>query len=37
MEWSRTQVFLKHLPEMAKTIKDLQKKIAKLEQKLEQQ
>ena len=37
MEWSRTQVFLKHLPEMAKTIKDLQKKIAQLEQKLEQQ
>lgn len=37
MEWSRTQVYLKHLPEMAKTVKALQKKIAELEKKLEQQ
>lgn len=35
MEWSRTQVYLKHLPEMAKTIKSLQKKIAELEKKAE--
>ncbi len=35
MEWSRTQVYLKHLPEMAKTIKALEKKIAELEKKAE--
>ncbi len=35
MEWSRTQVYLKHLPEMAKTIKALEKKIAQLEKKAE--
>ena len=35
MEWSRTQVYLKHLPEMAKTIKTLEKKIAELEKKTE--
>lgn len=35
MEWSRTQVYLKRLPEMAKTIKTLEKKIAQLEKKTE--
>lgn len=35
MEWSRTQVYLKHLPEMAKTVKALQKKIAELEKQLQ--
>lgn len=35
MEWSRTQVYLKRLPEMAKTIKALEKKIAQLEKKTE--
>lgn len=35
MEWSRTQVYLKRLPEMAKTIKTLEKKIAQLEEKTE--
>lgn len=35
MEWSRTQVYLKRLPEMAKTIKNLEKKIAQLEKKTE--
>lgn len=35
MEWSRTQVYLKQLPEMAKTIKALEKKIAELEKKAE--
>lgn len=35
MEWSRTQVYLKHLPEMAKTIKTLEKKIDELEKKTE--
>lgn len=33
MEWSRTQVYIKRLPEMAKTIKALEKKIAALEKK----
>lgn len=35
MEWSRTQVYLKRLPEMAKTIRTLEKKIAQLEKKTE--
>lgn len=36
MEWSRTQIYLKRLPELAKTIKALEKKIAELEKKVEQ-
>ncbi len=34
MEWNRTQAYIKRLPEMAKTIKALEKKIAELEQQL---
>lgn len=33
MEWKRSQVYLKHLPDMAKKIKQLEKKIAELEKK----
>lgn len=36
MEWSRTQIYIKRLPEMAKTIKALEKKIAELEKKTQQ-
>lgn len=36
MEWSRTQIYIKKLPEMAKTIKALEKKIAELEKKTQQ-
>lgn len=31
MEWKRSQVYIKHLPEMAKKIKQLEKKLAELE------
>lgn len=36
MEWSRTQVYLKRLPEMAKKVKELEKKLAALEEKTKQ-
>lgn len=36
IEWSRTQVYIKRLPEMAKTIKALEQKIAELEKKTQQ-
>lgn len=32
MEWKRTQVYMKHLPDMAKKLKALEKKIAQLEE-----
>ncbi len=33
MEWSRTEVYIKHLPELAKKVKALEKKLAELEKK----
>ena len=36
IEWNRTQVYIKRLPEMAKTIKALEKKIAELEKQVKQ-
>ena len=36
IEWSRTQVYLKRLPEMAKQVKALEKKLAELEKKTQQ-
>lgn len=34
IEWNRTQVYIKRLPEMAKTVKALEKRIAELERQL---
>lgn len=36
IEWSRTQVYIKRLPEMAKKVKELERKLAELEQKTKQ-
>ncbi len=36
MEWSRTQAYIKRLPEMAKTVKALEKKLAELEKRMPQ-
>ena len=33
IEWSRTQVYIKKLPDLAKTVKALEKRIAELEEK----
>ncbi len=36
MEWKRSQIYLKHLPQMSKRIKELEKKLAELEAKTAQ-
>ena len=33
IEWSRTQVYIKKLPDLAKTVKALEKRLAELEEK----